>query len=100
MIKLNFGQERFIANAGEIPDGTKVLCGVCGDKYNEQFRVFIKDEFYCLNYGRDWHIQARKLIQDAKECNSKYLSEIMLEEVREILENKKVTKKSGILNDM
>lgn len=91
------------------PDPNKIdkcFCGICGDEmlvernhppsggfagamanHNRYY-----DIFRCPHRKLDWHVQAKALLREIDKTPSNCFAEIMREEAREILKNRKATK--------
>lgn len=85
----------------------EVYCMICGDKCNVKRkcngpRSWVEamgkfkseyDEFLCPNVENKWHKQSTLLLKKAESTPSKKLEIMFIEEAKEIIKNKKETKK-------
>ncbi len=84
-----------------------INCGICGDEMTVRRKVFgptsfgaamaqigrLHDAFRCPNMEEQWHIQAKKIKEKARESPSKVLEALLLKEADEILQTREATKK-------
>lgn len=96
----------YTPDCGEVPKGEKVCCGVCNDKMKVKRNCYGPrgfasamagskhhyDSFTCPNYKEKWHEQVVKLRREARSTSSAKLAQMFLEEVDDILKNRKPTK--------
>jgi hypothetical protein len=99
----------FTPDAGKVPEGTVIKCGVCGTQMKEKRDCLgarsyaaslagIKEKhdfFDCPHRGDDWHKQVVKLREGALYSFSAKLAAIYLEEAEEVLKARKVSKDDG-----
>lgn len=98
------GHYMYTPTAGEIQ--VDVLCGVCGEVCSVTRDVtgptsmteamsggsHKHDVFCCSNASEEWHIQIVDLMKFQKSIPSKKLSDLVEEEIKEVLASKRVTK--------
>ena len=82
----------------------KKHCNVCGAKCDVERDIHIEinsmatsmmakirgqdhDKFVCPNTNKDWHIKATKLTRERDHTESKYLTEMIQKEIKEVLQN-------------
>jgi len=108
ILKLAYGQEAYTPDAGKIPVGTIVLCGLCGDKCNETRNEYGPrsyamsmlgskshyDCWLCSNREARWHIQAQRLRREARNSPSATIERILLEEMEQVIKTRKQTKEN------
>jgi hypothetical protein len=101
-------QDYFSPDPGTVEGPVK--CGVCGERMNERRNVNgprgfamalsgskeLHDVFICPLRTEHWHIQAKKLREEARDTVSGKLAQMFMEEADEIISIRTPTKPDGL----
>lgn len=106
MVELGNMQFRYFSDIGEVPEGSFITCGVCGDKMEEKRnclgpRNYLEsigghkhhhDQFFCPNRDSKWHKQVVALREQIQLTPSAKIAKMLEEEAAEILFTREETK--------
>lgn len=114
MRKLGSTTSYFTPDVGEVPEDEVVHCGVCGDAMTVERNCFgprsysgamggsrsAYDEFTCPNRGVSWHWQIVALRRAMAKTPSAKITEMLREEIEEVLQTRKPTKEIHCLHGL